>query len=274
MKRDVTAAAIQMISGPSVKANLAKAEQLIAQAASAGADLVVLPENFALFDSQRLLSLAQSEATHHQVYDWLSEQAATHNVCLVGGSTPVLSSDPQRVLSRQWVFSAAGELLQHYDKRHLFDANIDDAQSGYRESDFIAPGDDVAVAKDVACIGLSICYDVRFSEHYHRLRRAGAEVLVVPSAFTQVTTRAHWEVLLRARAVETQCFVIGANQGGQHSETRITGGHSMIVDPWGEVLACCSEQGEEVVVARLSAQRLTEVRERMPVLAHRRDAFI
>lgn len=273
MKRDVTAAAVQMVSGPDIKANLIWAEQLLADAVAQGADLVVLPENFALFDSHGLLELAQAEAAHHRIYHWLSEQAATHRVCLVGGSTPVLSSNPQRVLSRQWVFSAAGVLLQHYDKRHLFDANIDDAQAGYRESDFIAPGDDLAVAEDVACIGLSICYDVRFSEHYHRLRRAGAEVLVVPSAFTQVTTRAHWEVLLRARAVETQCFVIGANQGGQHSETRITGGRSMIVDPWGEVLACCSEQGEEVAVARLSAQRLTEVREGMPVLAHRRDAF-
>ncbi len=268
------AAVIQMVSGSEVESNLAQARQLLQQAADAGATLALLPENFALFDAAALHQLAQREL-------WLLEQmqrmARQFGLWIVAGSVPA-GVRPNgavvpggRVRSRGWVIDAAGQLQGEYDKRHLFDVDVGDAQSRYRESERIEAGDAVAVVDSpLGKLGLSICYDLRFPAHYQRLRALGAELLLVPSAFTRVTGAAHWEVLLRARAIETQCYVLGADQGGDHSATRQTFGGSMIVDPWGEVLARC-ELGPQVVVAEIDLARLQQVRQEMPVWSHRRD---
>ncbi len=168
------------------------------------------------------------------------------------------------------VFDPRGEMVARYDKMHLFDVQVDDRQAQYSESRSFEPGSRiVCVDAPVGRIGLSICYDLRFPELYRKLLEQGAEILTVPSAFTKVTGEAHWEVLLRARAIENQCFVLAANQGGVHNATRETWGHSMIVDPWGRVLARV-ESGEGVAVADIDLSALHALRSRMPIQSHRR----
>lgn len=265
-------AVIQMISGRDVDKNLGVAERLIREAALAGAKLVLLPENFALFDSQQLFQLAKNEAETSRVSGWLSELSRSLDIWLFAGSLPLLPDviDNQKVRSALSVYNPAGDMVARYDKRHLFDADISDGQGSYRESAVIAPGNElVVVDTEVGRVGLSICYDLRFPNQFWQLREQGAEIIVVPSAFTKVTGDAHWEVLLRARAIETQCFVLGANQGGVHSSSRETSGDSMIIDPWGSVLSRCGT-GESVVLAELDFDLLHQVRQRMPVLLHRR----
>ena len=167
------------------------------------------------------------------------------------------------------VYNPKGDLVGRYDKRHLFDVDVVDGQGSYRESAVIEPGNElIVVDTELGRVGLSICYDLRFPDHFWQLREQGAEIIVVPSAFTKVTGKAHWEVLLRARAIETQCFILGANQGGVHSPSRETSGDSMIIDPWGSVLSRC-EAGEAVVLAELDFDLLHQLRQRMPVLLHK-----
>ena len=265
-------AVIQMVSGCDLDSNLCAAERLIKEAAQAGAKLVLLPENFALFDSQQLYSLATSEAESADVNHWLSDLAKSLGIWLLAGSFPLLSETPEshRVRSALLVYSPEGELVGRYDKRHLFDVEVSDGQGSYRESAVIEPGDElIVVATEIGRVGLSICYDLRFPNHFWQLRELGADIIVVPAAFTKVTGTAHWEVLLRARAIETQCFILGANQGGVHSPLRETSGDSMIVDPWGTVLARC-DNGEAIALAVLDCKRMHQVRQNMPVLTHRR----
>lgn len=270
-----TAAVVQMVSGEGVADNLLEVERLVRAAAAEGARLVVLPENFALFDSANLRSLAQNEG-RRELTERLAALAASAGVWLVAGSVPQLarpdgSEVPEpRVRSASLVFDDRGRLRARYDKRHLFDVDVADRQRSYRESGYIEPGD-ATVVVDTPCgkLGLSICYDLRFAEHYQVLREAGAELIAVPSAFTAVTGAAHWELLLRARAVETQCYVLGAGQGGLHSNGRETWGHSMIVDPWGELMASL-EQGAGWCCAELDLERLRRIRHEMPVQQHRR----
>jgi len=270
-------AAIQMVSGKEVEANLAQAERLIASAAQQGARLAVLPENFALIESGGVRELAEDESRTARLSGWLAARAREHDMWLVAGSTPALSRpdgstiEDGRVRSRLLVVDAGGRLVASYDKRHLFDVDVGDALSRYRESERFEPGEAVVVVDSpVGRLGLSICYDLRFPGHYQRLRDQGAEILLVPAAFTRVTGEAHWEILLRARAIETQCYCLGAGQGGVHSATRETWGHSMIVDAWGSVLGCRA-QGEGVVVADVDLDRLGKLRAEMPVRQHRRD---
>ncbi len=266
-------AAIQMISGATVSTNLDQAERLIRKAAAEGARLLLLPENFALFDSQNLYGLAKNEEATGSVFHWLSEIALELSVWIFAGSFPVLTATPQstRVRSALVVFSDKGEQVARYDKRHLFDVDVSDGQGSYRESRFVEPGEHLVVVNTpLGRVGLSICYDLRFPHHFWALREQGADIIVVPSAFTQVTGEAHWEVLLRARAIETQCYVIGANQGGRHDEARETSGQSMIVDPWG-VVADRLTRGEGVAVADIDRELLNRVRQNMPVLQHRRS---
>lgn len=271
-------ALIQLVSGEDVAANLCQLEALLAEAAAQGAQLAVLPENFALFDSAALRPLAEQEAAEGGVQAWLARQAKTHDLWLVAGSLPLARRGDGtpvaggRIRSACLVLDNEGRVRARYDKVHLFDVEVDDGQGAYRESAYVEPGSELVVV-DTPCgrLGLTICYDLRFAEQFARLRQAGAELISVPSAFTHVTGAAHWELLLRARAVETQCFLLGVNQGGRHSNKRETWGHSMVVDPWGEVSGSLAF-GAGVLVVETDRQRLAEVRRRMPVLLHRQAA--
>lgn len=268
-------AAGQMVSTADLKANLRQAETLLEQAAAQGAELVLLPENFALLESSAMLALAHSEQQQQEVYAELSAWARRYGIYLIAGSFPVAqrpdgSMVEHRVRARCLVFDPQGTLLSSYDKIHLFDVDVADAHGRYRESDLIEAGDQLVVVNLPECtLGLSICYDLRFPEMYQRLRAMGADLLLMPAAFTYTTGQAHWECLNRARAVENQCYLLAANQGGQHNPSRRTWGHSMIVDPWGRVLAEQTEEGPGVVVAELQPDLISRCRAEMPVLAHR-----
>lgn len=271
------AAVIQMVSGPRVKENLSKARSLLREAAAQGAQLAVLPENFAVFGGRAYREIAEAEATGSGlILSFLAETAAAEGLWLVAGSVPLLHRDagvvtPEgRVFAASTLWSPEGQLEARYDKCHLFDVEVTDGVGSYRESDtFIAGDQPVSAALPFGLLGLSICYDLRFPELYRRYARQGAVMMTVPSAFTYKTGEAHWEVLLRARAVENQCFILAANQGGQHSAQRVTWGHSCIIDPWGDVLAMQQSPGEGVTVAELDFTALWYLRTRMPSLSHR-----
>ena len=275
-------AALQMVSTPEIDRNLEIADRLIRSAAEDGAQLVLLPEVFATLEGLSPLSLVAERDASTSVgavtplQDFLSERAAAHAMTVIGGTLPLMSRpdgsliDDGRVRASSLVYGADGERRGRYDKIHLFDVTVDDAQSDYSESRSYEAGTDVScVQAGELAIGLSVCYDLRFAELYAALGRQGAQLLTVPAAFTAVTGAAHWEPLLRARAIENQCFVIAAAQGGRHSPSRVTWGHSMIVSPWGEVLDCC-ETGEGVAIADIDLGTLDELRARMPIAAHRR----
>jgi len=278
-----TVAVIQMVSGPDVLANLTAAARLITQAANEGAKLVLLPENFAVLDGGALDQYAEAEGdSTGMIQTLLSDLARQHGLFIVGGTMP-MSTRPVadgdvpaqtvtigKVRPASLVFNPQGNQIARYDKIHLFDVTVADKQAQYSESRSFEPGTTpVCISTPFGKLGLSVCYDLRFPELYRQLLREGAEILTVPSAFTAVTGAAHWEVLLRARAIENQCYVLAANQGGVHNSSRETFGHSMIVDPWGKVLACI-EKGEGVAIAELDMDMLHELRERMPVQQHQR----
>lgn len=278
-------AALQMVSTPEPAANLAAAARLIAQAAQAGAQLAVLPEAFALFISSEQGRLGAEEAGDRpQVHRFLAEQAALHRIWLVGGTVPFLERGESRPRAACRVFDASGAEVARYDKLHLFDVDVADGQGSYRESDTFARGalgadrgasDDGVVVVDTPFgrLGLGVCYDLRFPELFQLLRARGAELIALPSAFTRRTGLAHWLPLLRARAIETQCYVIGANQGGRHSATRETSGGSAIIDSWGEVLGEAGF-GEACVIADIDLEKLRKERAAMPVLQHRRFGIV
>ncbi|MEH6826133.1 MAG: carbon-nitrogen hydrolase family protein [Motiliproteus sp.] len=264
-------AVVQMVSGTDWQHNLERAGYWISAAAAAGAKLVLLPENFAVFDASALLERGRQEASPDgPIRQFIAAQARAHGVWIVAGSVPVISSDGQRVRAACFVVDAQGVEQVRYDKVHLFDVDVADSQGSYRESDQIEPGTGVVVVDTpVGRLGLSICYDLRFPDLYQKLVEQGAQLISVPAAFTQLTGAAHWEVLLRARAIETQCYVLAANQGGVHNRRRETFGHSLVVDPWGAVLGC-QDKGEGVVLADIDLHRLAELRQEMPLQKHRR----
>ncbi|SDK62100.1 carbon-nitrogen hydrolase family protein [Microbulbifer yueqingensis] len=280
--KDLRVAAIQMTSSHSPTANLERAGALVRQAADAGAELVLLPEYFAHLADGGSAGVAEAYAPgdadpgHQPIQAALQGWARDCGVWLVAGAMP-LSQRPdgeavagQRIRSACLVYDEQGVLRARYDKMHLFDVEVDDAARSYRESAGIEPGDAPrTVSTPWGRLGLSICFDLRFPELYRQLAADGAEILLVPSAFTRVTGRAHWLTLLKARAIENGCFVVAANQCGEHSPTRHTWGHSAILDPWGEVLAEAGAS-EAVLVADLKAERLAEVRAQMPLLEMRR----
>jgi deaminated glutathione amidase len=274
-------AVLQMISTASVDDNLQTAARLIAQAADAGAKLVLLPENFAVLEGGPLVQFAEMEGDEHApLQNFLAEQSRTHQLTIVGGTIPLINrpSDPGgsasevltdgRVRPACLVFDPSGGLTARYDKIHLFDVKVDDKQAQYSESLSFEPGDQlVTVSTPAGKLGLSVCYDLRFPELYRELFRSGAELVTVPSAFTKMTGQAHWEPLLRARAIENQCFVLAANQGGVHNETRETWGHSMIIDPWGAILDSIAE-GEGIALAEIDLGAVRNVRANMPIIEH------
>ena len=264
-------AMVQMVSGPDLQSNLLQAAGWIAKAAADGAQLILLPENFAVFNAAQLLERGLDELTAEgPIRRFVAEQARQHNVWIVAGSIPVVSEDGKRVRSACIVVDEQGVEQARYDKIHLFDVDVSDCQGSYRESDQIEPGDAVVlVDTPVGRLGLTICYDLRFPMLYQKLVEQGAELISVPAAFTHATGEAHWLTLLRARAIETQCYLLAANQGGVHNARRQTYGHSMVIDPWGEVLGCHAT-GEGLVQAEIQLSRVQKLRQKMPLLAHRR----
>jgi len=262
-------AALQMVSTTDVARNLDTAASLIDEAARGGAELVALPEYFCLLGRRDTDKLAVAEDDGHgPIQLLLADSARRANVWVVGGTLPMRTADPQRVRNSCCVYAPDGRRVARYDKIHLF--AYDNGRERYDEGRVLEAGDaPVAFEAHGLRIGLSVCYDVRFPELYRALGRPPCDLLCVPSSFTYTTGLAHWELLLRTRAVENQCYVIAPAQGGTHENGRRTFGHSMIVGPWGEVLAYrAAEPG--IVVARIAPARLAELRQTFPVLSHRR----
>ena len=266
-------AVIQMVSQNDVLANLAQARRLLEKAAEGGAQLAVLPENFLAMGRRDVAALGRAEALGEgPVLPWLKQTACDLNLWVVAGTLPLPPAGLPDAKSRacSLLINADGEQVARYDKLHLFDVDVSDNRGRYRESDDYAQGERVVVADTpVGKLGLTVCYDLRFPELYSELRAAGAELISAPSAFTAVTGAAHWDILIRARAIETQCYVLAAAQGGVHPGPRETFGHAAIIDPWGRVLAE-QAQGEGVLIARRDAAEQAAIRARMPVASHRR----
>ncbi|MCF7997147.1 MAG: carbon-nitrogen hydrolase family protein [Chromatiaceae bacterium] len=264
-------AAVQMASGPNTTANLIEAERLIGRAAEAGAGLVVLPENFAFMGKQDrdLLTLVESNGSG-QLQDFLAKTALRYGVWIVGGTIPLRASNPARVRSATLIYNAHGDRVARYDKMHLFDVVLPDANERYQESATIEPGDQSPVVDTpFGRLGVLVCYDLRFPEAARRMLDSGLEILAIPAAFTALTGKAHWETLIRARAIENLAYVVAAAQGGFHLSGRETHGHSMIVDPWGNVLAQI-ERGVGQICCALDRDRQASIRRTFPVLDHRR----
>lgn len=263
-------AALQMTSGPEVAANLAQAGTLLEEAARQGARLAALPENFSFMGLKDADKRAVAEADGAgAVQEFLSATARRLGLWIVGGTVPLRSGADGRVAAASLVYDAAGARVARYDKIHLFDVDIPGRSETYRESANVAPGTAPAVLDTpVGRLGLSVCYDVRFPELYRHLSAAGAQLLSVPSAFTAPTGRAHWETLLRARAIENLCYVIAPAQSGLHPSGRETYGDSMIVDFWGRILRRVP-RGRGCAVAEVDLARQTSVRESFPALRHR-----
>lgn len=263
-------AAVQMISGPGVAPNLETAGRLIAEAAAAGAQLVALPEYFPLIGASDVDRLAAREADGSgPIQDFLATEAQKHGLWLVGGSIPLQADDPAKLRNSCLVYDPQGRRVARYDKIHLF--GFRKGTEAYDEAATIERGDrvvafDLRFGPHVLRVGLAICYDLRFPELFRA--QGTLDLLVLPAAFTETTGRAHWEMLLRARAVENQCYVLASAQGGLHPTGRMTHGNSMVVDPWGEVVARM-DKGEGIVVADFDPQRISDTRASLPALKHR-----
>ncbi|MES2941218.1 MAG: carbon-nitrogen hydrolase family protein [Pseudomonadota bacterium] len=264
-------AAIQMVSGLSLEANLQAAHALLAQAAQQGVELAVLPEYFCLMGQRDTDKLAlREDFGAGRIQDFLAATARALGLWIAGGTMPLTAGDAGHVRNSQLVFSPAGECVARYDKIHLF--RFDNGREQYDESRVIESGS-APQAFELPSrdgrrwrVGLSVCYDLRFPELYRGLK---ADLLLVPSAFTHVTGQAHWELLLRARAVENLAYVVAPAQGGVHESGRRTWGHSMVVDPWGTVLARRAEDGAGLALAQIDGERLAQVRTQLPALEHR-----
>ena len=260
-------AAVQMVSAPDVAPNLEAASRLIEDAARGGARLVALPEYFCILGRQGTDKVAAREADGDgPIQRFLADAARRHGVWIVGGTVPVACADPGRVRSACLVFDYTGRRVARYDKIHLF--AFEKGAEKYDEAATIEPGSEpLAIDTPFGRLGLSICYDLRFPELYRA--QPAVDAWFVPSAFTATTGAAHWETLLRARAIENQCYVVAPAQGGLHPNGRRTHGHTMVVDPWGEVLGVKAE-GEGVVFADIDTGRIAEVRKSLPALQHRK----
>jgi nitrilase len=264
-------AAVQMATGPNVSANLLETERLLAEAVDTGAGLVVLPENFAFMGKRDEDQLTLREADGEgPLQDFLAQMARKYGIWLIGGTIPLNASDASKVRSACLLFDDRGERVARYDKMHLFDVHLVDADERYVESATIEPGDAVVVV-DSPCgrLGLAVCYDLRFPELFRAMLDQDMEVLALPSSFTAITGKAHWDVLVRARAVENLAYVIAAAQGGYHINGRETHGHSMIVDPWGTILAQVP-RGNGTVSCVLDREYQATVRRTFPTIRHRR----
>lgn len=259
--------AVQMTSCATVATNLACVEKMCVQAREEEVALLLLPENFAFMGKQEKDKLALAETMGKgEIQETVSALAKKYNLWIIAG-TMAQKTASERVRASCLVFDNKGICAARYDKIHLFDVRVSESEA-HQESLTIEPGERVVVVDTpVGRIGLTVCYDLRFPELYHRLREQGADIFTVPSAFTAVTGAAHWEVLLRARAIENLCYVLAANQSGRHENGRDTWGHSMIVDPWGHILAM-QQNGEGLVKAAIDLQRLEQLRRQFPCNTH------
>ena len=264
--KNARVAAIQMISTTRVEENLQAAGALIAEAVAQGADLVALPEYFPIMGRRDADKIAAREVDGSgPIQDFLAETASKHGIWVVGGSMPLVASVEDKVLNTCLAFNPRGARVARYDKIHLF--GFQKGEERYNESATIEPGrQPVTFDTPFGRVGLSICYDLRFPELFRALGEI--DLLVLPAAFTEVTGRAHWEILLRARAIENQCYVLAIGQGGVHENRRETHGNSMLIDPWGDVIAR-REKGAGVVIGELDHARIAEVRTSLPALTHR-----
>ena len=263
-------AAIQMASGPNVGANLIEAGRLIGQAVDAGAKLIVLPENFAIMGMKEQDKVeVREEDGKGKIQDFLAQTAAKHKVWIVGGTIPLVTSDPKKVKAACLLYNDKGKVVARYDKIHLFDVSIEESGEKYNESSTIEPGTEtVVVDTPFGKLGLAICYDLRFPELFREMIDKGVEIIALPSAFTAITGKAHWKPLIRARAIENLSYVIAAAQGGFHVNGRATHGNSMIVDPWGNILNHL-QQGSGAVIADVDRDKLISTRQNFPALKHR-----
>ena len=265
-------AVVQLVSKLSVKDNLLAAALLIQRASLQGAQLVMLPESFAVFGDPQMVSYgAEAAIPKRGLRLWLSQQAKANKVWLIGGTIPCQEGikDINKVRSSCFVYDHEGAEVARYDKIHMFDVDIADSHGSYRESDTFEAGDElVVIDTPVGKVGLTICYDLRFAEIHAKLVDLGAQIIVNGSAFTRTTGQAHWHTLLRARAIETQCYILAASHGGQHDH-RQTFGHSMIIDPWGEIIVELDE-GPGIAVARVNLEHLQSVRAAFPLQSQRR----
>ena len=260
-------AAIQMISTPDVATNIATASRLVAQAAAAGATLVSLPEYWPIMGRQDTdkVDVAEAEGAG-PIQDFMAGAAREHGIWLAGGTLPLRSREAGKVMNTTLVYTPQGEAVSHYDKIHLFGFNKGD--EAYDEARTIVPGENVVTFEaPLGKVGLAICYDLRFPELFRAMGEC--TLMLLPAAFTHTTGIAHWEVLLRARAIENQCYVLAAAQGGTHANGRRTFGHSMLIDPWGKVTAV-QEEGEGVVIGDIDQALIDSVRSSLPALKHRR----
>ena len=269
--KDLKIASIQMVSTPDLQENLSTASRLIAAAATDGAQLAVLPEYFCLMglkDTDKVR--ARESLGSGPIQEQLSDIAQQNNIFLVAGTIPLEAKDSNKVLNTTLVFNPAGEQISRYDKIHLF--GFQTATERYQESETIEAGNEPGLLKisingNDWTFGLSICYDLRFPELYRALGQVDCHI--IPAAFTYTTGKDHWEILLRARAIENQCYVLASAQGGIHQNQRRTWGNSMLIDPWGSILANLPE-GEGFISGVLCKDKLNEVRSKLPALAHRK----
>ena len=265
-----TVACIQMASGPAVGANLLEAERLIGMAADRGAELVVLPENFAIMGKEESDKVAVRESDDGgPIQDFLSQQAVKQGVWLVGGTVPMVAKADNKIRAACLLYDDQGVRAARYDKIHLFDVSLVDSEESYAESEAIESGDQaVVVDTPFGKLGLAVCYDLRFPELFRTMLDQGMDIIAMPSAFTAITGKAHWSILVRARAIENLCYVLAAGQGGYHVNGRQTYGHSMIVDPWGQVMNELAN-GSGLVCADIDLERLNNIRRTFPALEHR-----
>ena len=261
-----------MASGPNIDANLREAGRLMGLAVEAGAELVLLPENFAIMGIEEEDKVAVREVHNDgPIQAFLSEQAKQHNIWIIGGTVPLVCDNPNKILAACMVYDNEGNFIDRYDKIHLFDVDLVDTGESYIESETIEYGslDLKVVDSPFGKIGLAVCYDLRFPELFRGLLDLGAEIVVVPAAFTAATGKAHWESLLRARAIENLMYIIASGQGGYHINGRETHGNSMIIDPWGAILNRI-EQGSGFSIADINLEYLQSRRKTFPCNQHRR----
>jgi deaminated glutathione amidase len=267
----IRVASIQMISAADVEQNLESAADLISQTVNQGAEFLLLPENFPLMGHEEFDKVAIMEAFGQgPIQDFLSEQSRRHGVWLMGGTIPLQASVANKVRAACLLYDPQGHCTSRYDKIHLFDVMVDEeSDESYQESNTLEAGDKVVVAETpFGNIGMSVCYDLRFPELYRAMHEKVVNIITVPSTFTATTGQAHWESLLRSRAIENLCYVIASNQGGRHINDRETWGHSMIIDPWGNVLDYI-EKGSGFAIADIDLEKQKTLRKNFPCLEHR-----
>lgn len=258
---------IQWTSGNQPEENIEQLQRLVRLLPEHRPQLVVLPEAFASFGAGEASQQARAEAPGSgPIQDAVADIARKHDLWIVAGTIPIQAGE--RYSGASILFDNQGKQVARYDKIHLFDATVEDGTGSYQESKYTQPGSElVVVDTPFGRIGMSVCYDLRFPEQFRALRAQGAEIIVLPSAFTRVTGKAHWQPLLQARAIENQCYLVAPNQGGKHPDGRETWGHSMIIDPWGRV---CTEISSDIGVGSVPIEpaNISDVRKRMPVESH------